>query len=77
MDENTYKKSTQNGEGILNVSADMFDYIDFRNILHDLIEGFFKFWLPILVTTSLAASAGYFVKKALYIPKPFIFKNTY
>ena len=69
MDENTYKKSTQNGEGILNVSADMFDYIDFRNILHDLIEGFFKFWLPILVTTSLAASAGYFVKKALYIPK--------
>ena len=69
MDENTYKKSSQNGEGILNVSADMFDYIDFRNILHDLIEGLFKFWLLILVTMSVAASAGYFAMKALYVPK--------
>ena len=69
MDENTYKKSAQNGEGILNVSADMFDYIDFRNILHDLVEGFYKFWLLILVTMSLAASGGYFVKKAMYVPK--------
>ena len=47
----------------------MFDYIDFRNILHDLVEGFYKFWLPILVTVSLAASGGYFVKKAMYVPK--------
>ena len=69
MDENTYKKSRQNGEGILNVSAEMFDYIDFRNILYDMIEGFFKFWLLILITVSLAASAGYFVKKAQYVPK--------
>ena len=69
MDENTYKKSTQNEEGILNVSAEMFDYIDFRNILHDLIEGLFKFWLLILITVSLSASVGYFVMKARYVPK--------
>ena len=69
MSENTYKKSMQMEEGILNVSADMFDYIDFRNIFHDLFEGFLRFWLPILLSISLTASIGYFVKKALYIPK--------
>ena len=69
MSEKTYKNSSQNEEGILNISSEMFDYIDFRNILHDLIEGFLKFWLPILISMSLAASIGYFVKKALYTPK--------
>ena len=69
MSDNTYKSGAKKEEGVLNVSADMFDYIDFRNILHDLIEGTLKFWLPILVTMSIAASAGFFVQKGLYEPK--------
>ena len=69
MSEIIYKKKTQAEDGVLNVSADMFDYIDFRNILHDLVEGFLKFWLPILVSMSLTASVCYFVQKALYVPQ--------
>ena len=68
MNDNMDKNGSKNEDGILNASAEMFDYIDFRNILHDLIEGLLKFWLPILISVSLAASVGYFVNKALYVP---------
>ena len=49
-------------------SQDIFEYIDFRNVLFDLIEGLMRFWLPILLSMSIAATAGFLYEKCTYKP---------
>ena len=69
MIENEHRNYTQKEEKTAYTDQDIFEYIDFRNILNDLFEGFITFWLPMLITVSLAATGGFLYRKITYEPK--------
>lgn len=50
-------------------SSDEYDYIDFRFIFSDLAKILYRFWLLILVLTSLAGTGGFLYKRLSYVPQ--------
>ena len=68
MTEKYYRQYTRSDEDKELGSQDIFEYIDFRNVLSDFFEGIVRFWLPILLSTSLAATVGFLYEKRMYKP---------